>query len=103
MPHRRRQEGGMIKGLWNVGIKTDDLDADILFFQRVGAEFVLRERFDAGDGDRLEYAILSLGGVSMMVFPNTIFEDRIAGGVRPGLTHAVYEVDDLEREHARIK
>ena len=93
----------MIKGLWNVGIKTDQLEADIDFLQRVGAELVLRERFDAGEGKSLEYAILRLGGVRMLLFPQTIFEDRIAGGVRPGLTHAVYEVDDLEAEYQRIK
>ena len=93
----------MIKGLWNIGIKTDELDAEVDFLRRVGAEVVLRERFDAGEGTSLEYAILRLGGVRMLLFPKTIFEDRIEGGVPPGLTHAVYEVDDLETEYQRIK
>jgi catechol 2,3-dioxygenase-like lactoylglutathione lyase family enzyme len=93
----------MIKGLWNIGIKTENLDAEVEFLRRVGAEVVLRERLDAGEGTSLEYAILRLGGVRMLLFPKTIFEDRIEGGVRPGLTHAVYEVDDLETEYRRIK
>ncbi|MBI3760884.1 MAG: VOC family protein, partial [Chloroflexi bacterium] len=35
--------------------------------------------------------------------PTVIFEDKIEGGVAPGLTHAVFEVDDLDAEFERIK
>src|SRR5260370_12363448 len=84
-------QGGarMIKGLWNIGVKTENLDAEVDFLRRVGAEVVLRERFDAGEGTSLEYAILRLGGVRMLLFPNTIFEDRIEAAVPPRLTHPV--------------
>src|SRR5580704_15591347 len=74
----------MIKELWNVGLKVTDLDREVAFFREVGATLVLRERVPML-GEERDYAILVLGGV------------------RPGLTHAVYEVDDLDAEYARIR
>ena len=92
----------MIKNLWNLGLKTADLDADLDFLQKVGATIVLRDTLPVED-DRLDYAIVRLGGVRLLLFPNVIFEDQVPGGVAPGLTHAVFEVDDLDAEYARIK
>lgn len=92
----------MIKNLWNIGLKTADLDADLDFLQKVGATIVLRDVLPA-DGDSLEYGIVRLGGVRLLLFPSVIFEDQIPGGVAPGLTHAVFEVDDLQAEYARIQ
>ena len=43
-----------------------------------------------------------LGGVRMLLFETVVFEKLVSGGVRPGLTHAVYEVDNLDAEYARI-
>ena len=54
-------------------------------------------------GEEREYAILVLGGVRMLLFETVVFEKLVAGGVRPGLNHAVYEVDDLDAEYARIR
>ena len=93
----------MIKGLWNIGLKTADLDAELDFLQKVGATIVQRDKLPAGDGEQLEYAIARLGGVRLLLFPNVIFEDQVAGGVAPGLTHAVFEVDDLDAEYARLR
>ncbi len=92
----------MIKNLWNIGLKTADLEADLDFLQKVGATIVLRDVLPA-DGDSLEYGIVCLGGVRLLLFPSVIFEDQIPGGVAPGLTHAVFEVDDLQAEYARIQ
>jgi catechol 2,3-dioxygenase-like lactoylglutathione lyase family enzyme len=92
----------MIQGLWNVGVKTTDLNGEVEFLQKVGAEVLLRESLKAGD-ETVEYAILRLGGVRLLLFPKVIFEDKIEGGVSAGLTHTVYEVDDLDAEYERIK
>jgi catechol 2,3-dioxygenase-like lactoylglutathione lyase family enzyme len=92
----------MIKELWNVGLKVTDLDREVAFLREVGAKLVLRERAPLL-GEEREYAILVLGGVRMLLFETVVFEDLVAGGVRPGLTHAVYEVDDLDAEYARIR
>jgi catechol 2,3-dioxygenase-like lactoylglutathione lyase family enzyme len=92
----------MIKDLWNIGVKTTDLTTEVDFLQKLGGELLLRESLNVGE-EKFEYAILQLGGVRILLFPKVIFEDKIEGGVRPGLTHAVYEVDDLEAEYQRIK
>ena len=92
----------MIKELWNVGLKVTDLDREVAFLREVGASLVLRERVSMV-GEEREYAILMLGGVRMLLFETVVFENLVPGGVRPGLTHAVYEVDDLDAEYARSK
>ena len=91
----------MIKELWNVGLKVTDLDREVAFLREVGASLVLRERISMV-GEEREYAILMLGGVRMVLFETVVFENLVSGGVRPGLTHAVYEVGDLDAEYARI-
>jgi catechol 2,3-dioxygenase-like lactoylglutathione lyase family enzyme len=92
----------MIGQLWNIGLKVTDLDAEVAFLERLGASLLLRERREIG-GRTLEYAALRLGGVRLLLFPRVIFEDLVEGGVRPGLTHAVYEVDDLDAEYERVR
>ena len=92
----------MIKALWNIGVKTTDLEADLAFLEKVGAKVVLRDVLPV-DGDTLDYAIVRLGGVRLLLFPNVIFEDQVPGGVAPGLTHAVFEVDDVQAEFERVK
>ena len=92
----------MIKALWNIGVKTADLEADLAFLEKVGAKVVLRDVLPV-DGDTLDYAIVRLGGVRLLLFPNVIFEDQVPGGVAPGLTHAVFEVDDVQAEFERVK
>jgi catechol 2,3-dioxygenase-like lactoylglutathione lyase family enzyme len=98
--HRSRRNV-MIKELWNVGLKVNDLDGEVAFLREVGATLVLRERV-AMVGEEREYAIIVLGGVRMLLFETVVFENLVSGGVRPGLTHAVYEVDDLDAEYTRI-
>lgn len=92
----------MIKALWNIGVKTADLEADLAFLEKVGATIVLRDVLPV-DGETLDYAIVRLGGVRLLLFPNVIFEDQVPGGVSPGLTHAVFEVDDVQAEFERIQ
>lgn len=92
----------MIKGLWNIGVKVTNLDREMEFLQKVGARLILREQLPVGD-QVLDYAILTLGGVRLLLFPTVLFEARVEGGVAPGLTHAVYEVEDLDGEYERIK
>jgi len=93
----------MIKALWNIGVKTANLEADLAFLEQVGATVMLRDQLPVDGGEKLDYAIVRLGGVRLLLFPNVIFEDQVPAGVAPGLTHAVFEVDDIQAEYARIK
>ena len=92
----------MLKNLWNIGAKVMNLEAELGFFQRLGAQPILREKL-AGDDSGAEYAIVSLGGARLSLFPQVMFEDRVAGGVAPGLTHVVYETDDVEKAFERLQ
>jgi catechol 2,3-dioxygenase-like lactoylglutathione lyase family enzyme len=93
---------GVIKDLWNIGVKVNDIGREIDFMQKVGAEVVLRDHLSMA-GQQREYAILALGGVRMLLFGSVVFEDRVEEPIAPGLTHAVYEVDDLNAEYVRIR
>ena len=92
----------MFRELWNIGLKVRDLEAEIDFLQRVGATMVLRETLTLG-GQSSEYAILGLAGVRILLFRSVLFEASVEEEVRPGLTHAVYQVDDVDAEFERIK
>jgi catechol 2,3-dioxygenase-like lactoylglutathione lyase family enzyme len=92
----------MIGPLWNIGLKITDLDSELAFLTQLGATLIQRASIPV-EGDQLEYAIVRLGGVRLLLFPTVIFEAQVPGGVAPGLTHAVFEVADLNTEYARIK
>ena len=92
----------MIKDLWNIGVKVEDLDTEVEFMLAAGAELVLREWLPFG-GEKFEYAILMLGGVRILLFPIVVFEKQIGREVAPGLTHAVFETEDIDAEFERIK
>ena len=66
----------MFRELWNIGVKVKDLEREIDFLSRVGAAVVLRETL-ALAGRTTEYAILSLAGVRILLFPSVLFEGRV--------------------------
>ena len=92
----------MINDLWNLGVKVEDLDKEVDFMLAAGAELVLREWLPFA-GEKFEYAILMLGGIRILLFPIVVFEEQIGREVAPGLTHAVFETEDIEAEVERLK
>lgn len=91
----------MEASLWNIGLKIEDLDREINFLQELGAKLLLREKLSGPDG-AAEYALLEFGGTRLFLTPKTIFEDKLNYPLTSGLTHAVFEVDDLDQEYHRI-
>jgi predicted enzyme related to lactoylglutathione lyase len=91
----------MEANLWNIGIKAEDLNAEIGFWESVGARLLLREKLSGPDG-AAEYALLEFGGTRLFLTPKPLFEDRLPYPLTSGLTHAVFEVDDLEQAYQRI-
>jgi catechol 2,3-dioxygenase-like lactoylglutathione lyase family enzyme len=79
--------------LWNIGCKTADVRAEVAFLERLGAHLRLHETLPGPSGP-IEYAILELGGTRILLTPTPVFEGALAHELRPGLTHAVFEVDD---------
>jgi catechol 2,3-dioxygenase-like lactoylglutathione lyase family enzyme len=87
--------------LWNIGLKINDVQSEIDRFAALGAKFLLREKFKGPDGES-EYALLEFGGTRLFLTPKPVFEDKLQESLAPGLTHAVFETDDLARDHESI-
>jgi len=92
----------MDAALWNIGMKVDDMDSEIAFWQELGAKLVLRETFTAPGGEEVDYAFVDFGGTRIFLTPKTVFEDKLGHTLMPGLTHAVFEVEDLDKEYERL-
>jgi len=92
----------MDTALWNIGMKVDDMDSEITFWEEVGAKLILRETFTAPDGGEVDYAFVDFGGTRIYLTPKTLFEDKLGHRLMPGLTHAVFEVEDLDQEYERL-
>ena len=92
----------MDASLWNIGMKVDDMDSEIAFWQEIGAKLILREMFTAPDGAEVDYAFVEFGGTRIFLTPKTVFEDKLGHELMPGLTHAVFEVEDLDQEYERL-
>ena len=91
----------MDSSLWNIGVKAEDLDREIGFWEALGARLLLCETLAGPDGDA-EYALLEFGGTRLFLTPKPLFEDRLTYPLTSGLTHAVFEIDDLDREYQRL-
>lgn len=87
--------------LWNIGLTARDVERELEFLIGVGAKLLLREKFSGPDGES-EYALLEFGGTRLFVTPKPVFEDRLDQPLAPGLTHAVFEVADVDAECAKV-
>ena len=87
--------------LWNIGLTARDIDRELSFLEGLGAKLLLREKFQGPDGQS-EYALLEFAGTRLFLTPKPVFEDRLGENLLPGLTHAVFEVDDVDTEMQRV-
>ena len=88
--------------LWNIGLKIDDLDAEIGFLEAMGAKFRYRETRSKPDGEKYETALLEFGGTRAFLVEEPVFEHKLNHQLTPGLTHIVFEVDDLAEAYEQI-
>lgn len=88
--------------LWNIGVKVADVGAEIDFYVALGGRAMLHEKLATLDGEA-EYAIVAFGGTRLFLTPKPMFEDRLEAPVPCGLTHAVFEVADLDAEVERLQ
>lgn len=86
----------MLKHLWNIAIKVHDLDSELEFLKRVGATDIVRDSVANGNSNE-DFAMLMLGGERVLLFPHVIYEPELSQPLHFGLTHAVFEVDDLDK------
>src|SRR5918997_1019858 len=88
--------------LWNIGVKVADVAAEADFYVALGGRLLLHEFLPTPAGE-VEYALLEFGGTRLFLTPKPIFEDRLAAPSPVGLTHAVFEVADVDREVERLE
>jgi catechol 2,3-dioxygenase-like lactoylglutathione lyase family enzyme len=87
--------------LWNIGLTARDMDRELAFLQGLGAKLLLREKFQAPDGES-EYALLEFAGTRLFLTPKPVFEDRLGARLSPGLSHAVFEVEDVDAQAEKV-
>ena len=87
--------------LWNIGVKVADVPAEVGYFVSLGGQLRVHERLTTPDGE-FEYALVDFGGTRLFLTPKTVFEHRLPTPPPEGLTHAVFEVSDLDKELARL-
>jgi catechol 2,3-dioxygenase-like lactoylglutathione lyase family enzyme len=81
--------------LWNIGIRVADVEREASYFQALGAVLRVRERLKTKNG-QFEYALLEFAGTRLFLTPKTVFEEALAEPLRDGLSHAVFEVEDID-------
>lgn len=81
--------------LWNIGIRVADVEKEVAYFKAIGAVLQVQEKLATKDG-QFEYALLDFGGTRLFLTPKTVFEHALSKSLRDGLTHAVFEVADVD-------
>jgi catechol 2,3-dioxygenase-like lactoylglutathione lyase family enzyme len=89
----------MVKGLWNYAVKVADMDKAIAFYvDALGAD--VRNRSEVLGQ---HYTLLRLGETRVILFEKAPYEDLIGKTLPLGFLHDVYEVDDFDRQIARLR
>ncbi len=87
--------------LWNIGVRVADVTAEVAYFVGIGGRLRVHERLETADG-AFEYAIVEFGGTRMFLTPKTLFEHKLPHALQDGVTHAVFEVDDMDAAMAEL-
>ncbi len=87
--------------LWNIGVKVRDVTAEAGYLVALGARLRIHERLTTPDGT-FEYALLDFAGTRIFLTPVTVYEHALGAPLAEGLTHAVFEVDDVDAELERL-
>ncbi len=88
--------------LWNIGLKIDELDSEIGFMKAIGAKLRYRETRTKPKGGKYNTALLEFGGTRAFLVDEPVFEHKLKHQLTPGLTHIVFEVDNLAEAYQRI-
>jgi predicted enzyme related to lactoylglutathione lyase len=81
--------------LWNIGIRVADVEKEVSYFKALGAVLRIQEKLVTRNG-RFEYALLDFAATRLFLTPKTVFEHALPETLRDGLTHAVFEVKDVD-------
>lgn len=88
--------------LWNIGLKINDMEAEIDFLEAMDAKLRYRETRSNPSGGEYETALLEFGGTRAFLVQEPVFEHKLNHQLTPGLTHIVFEVDNLAEAYEQI-
>jgi catechol 2,3-dioxygenase-like lactoylglutathione lyase family enzyme len=91
-----------MKQPWNLGVKVEDLDAELRFLERCGATRIEKGTIPTPKGDEA-YGMAFLGEQRLLLFPRVIYQDALSEPMKGGLAHAVFEVEDIEAVIGRYR
>jgi catechol 2,3-dioxygenase-like lactoylglutathione lyase family enzyme len=91
----------MLQGLWTIGVKVPNLEAELAFHRAIGNEIVLDETLLI---DNLEYRIplVRMGDKYLHLAERMVYEHQLGVQLPYGPTHLVYVSDDLEGDTAKF-
>ena len=92
----------MEASLWNIGVKIEDLNREVDFLEALGGRVLVRETRSKPDAEAYEVALLEFGETRFSLMPEPLFENALSHPLMPGLTHAVFEVEDLDDAYEKI-
>ena len=80
--------------LWNLGVKVRDIDAELTFLKACGATRIEKGTIAAPDGNHA-FATGFLGNERLLLFTEVVYANVLPEPMKPGLTHAVYQVAEV--------
>jgi catechol 2,3-dioxygenase-like lactoylglutathione lyase family enzyme len=90
----------MIKGLWTIGIKVRDLEAELAFHRALGNEIVLDETL-VFDGVSYRIPLIKMGDKYLHVAEKMVYERLLKEPVPYGIVHLVYRCADFDEDVKR--
>jgi catechol 2,3-dioxygenase-like lactoylglutathione lyase family enzyme len=91
----------MLQGLWTIGIKVPDLEAELAFHRAIGNEIVLDETLSI-DGREYRVPLVKMGDKYLHLAEKMVYEDQLGIQLPFGPTHLVYVSDDWDVDVERF-
>lgn len=89
----------MNEGLWNYAIKASDVEAVAHFYiENLDAKILMRDVILG-----CQAILVKMGHTRVIIFDKAPYEDDLGLNLPEGFLHDVYEVDDFEAYHERLK
>ena len=89
----------MIKGMWNYGVKVENIEETTEFYTRyMGAEVRIKSEVLG-----CQYTLIRLGETRIILFDKAPYDDDLGLNLPLGFLHVVYETDDFEAEIAKLR
>lgn len=92
----------MATRVWNVGVKVENLEAEVEFHRKAGHE-VLIAKDSVPQGDRPQYqALIKSGDKYIVIVESYGWESVLPKPLDYGVSHVSYSVDSLEEETKKV-